>query len=127
MTITIIIITSIIVVGFIFRGYIPVLGLRCSNWSELETESIKVIDLRDYNESYKDPIPVATNIPIAYLNRYYIEIPNNELHVVAPNHFDKNIGVRFLRKKGFQVVGYTIIDHDKIYLEGNQIKQETYC
>jgi hypothetical protein len=43
-------------------------------------DKIKVIDIRDFNESYKNPIKGTINIPIAYLKRNINEIPNSELH-----------------------------------------------
>jgi rhodanese-related sulfurtransferase len=92
----------------IFRRYFPILGLKCKKWDEFDIKNIHVIDVRDYNESYKEPIPGAINIPIAYLNRYYLEIPNVDLYIVASDKIEKNIGTRMLRKKGFQVIGCSI-------------------
>lgn len=103
-------ITSIIVLTFIFiyNRYFPVRGIRCSKMPEQELSKIDVVDLRDYNESYKDPIPGAMNIPIAYLNRYYMEIQHKNIHVIASDKMQRNFGIRVLKQKGFQVTGCTI-------------------
>jgi rhodanese-related sulfurtransferase len=125
MLIIITILSVVILLGLLtLRGYVPVLGLNNSKWSELNKDSISIIDLRDYNDSYKNPISTAINLPIAYLNRYYKDIPNGELHVIVANHFEKNIGIRFLRKKGFRVVGYSIVDHEleANYLSDNEMR-----
>lgn len=95
----------------IFRRYAPVYGLQQIHWEQLGSETAIIIDLRDYNESYLNTVSEAINIPIAYLNRYYHEIPKKNLYIVASNNMEKNIGVRFLRKKGFQVIGYSIKNH----------------
>ncbi|MDQ0857364.1 hypothetical protein [Bacillus sp. V2I10] len=107
-------ITSIIVLTFIFiyNRYFPVRGIRCSNMPEQELGKIDVVDLRDYNESYKDPIPGAMNIPIAYLNRYYMEIRHKNIHVIASDRVQINFGIRLLKQKGFQVTGCTIANKE---------------
>lgn len=70
-----------------------------------------LLDVRDYNISYKTPIEEAYNIPSAYLKRYYSELPAKDL-VLATN-LPKSIqaDVRFLKRKGFHVVG--ILDESK--------------
>jgi rhodanese-related sulfurtransferase len=103
---------SILALGLVsillFKRYFPILGLKCMEWGELDIKNSKVIDVRDYNNSYKDPIPGAINIPIAYINRHFSELPNVDLYIVASNSVEKNIGIRMLRKKGFQIIGCSI-------------------
>jgi len=110
----------------LFARYFPVFGLKEVDINKIESNNFYVIDLRDYNESYKDPIDIGINIPIAYLNRYYSEIPNHELIVVASNCMERNIGVRILRNKGFKVVGYKVTSRKGIEME-NQLKSEIFC
>lgn len=74
------------------------------------SDSVRFLDVRDYNVSYKNPIAGSTNIPIAYLKRYCDEVPDCEIHVVASNQLEKNFSVRFLRKQGFRVTGYSLTD-----------------
>src|SRR5690606_35223153 len=123
---TIIILSILFVGSILYRRYFPVLGMCCKKLGELDRSTI-VIDVRDYNESYKDPIPGAINIPIAYINRHYNEITNGDLHVVASNRLGKNFGIRLLRKKGFRVVGYSITNNNNIILKENQISLRTFC
>jgi len=99
----------------LYKRYCPVSGVKRMEWSQLNKERRKIIDLRDYNVSYDSPIKGAMNVPIAYLNRNIREIPKEELHVIASDHVEKNIGIRFLRQKGYHVVGYTIV-------KGNQLE-----
>jgi hypothetical protein len=97
-----------------FRRYFPILGLKCKKWGEFDIKNINVIDVRDYNDSYKEPISGAINIPIAYLNRYYPKIPKANLYIVASDKVGINMGVRILRKKGFQIIGCTIKNNDSV-------------
>ncbi|QNF28579.1 MULTISPECIES: hypothetical protein [Metabacillus] len=111
---------------FLFIRYYPIYGLHVIDKKEIEINNHFAIDIRDYNEAYKDPVYPGINIPIAYLKRYYSEIPNNDLVVVASNCMERNVGVRILRKKGFKVIGYTIPSQKKIVNE-KQISTESYC
>ncbi|WP_108669112.1 hypothetical protein [Peribacillus acanthi] len=95
-------------VGFLYKRYVPVRGVPCSVLPDLE--STKIVDVRDYNLSYNDPIIRAINIPVAYMKRHFKEIPNVNIHVVASDHLEKNMSIRFFRKKGFTVIGYTLTD-----------------
>ncbi|RST75077.1 sulfurtransferase [Siminovitchia acidinfaciens] len=90
---------------FIYRRYIPVAGIEPVGE---KPENKTVIDLRDFNESYKTPITGALNIPVAYLKRYHQEIPRDNLHIIASNKVEKNMGARVLREKGFHVCSYSI-------------------
>ena len=96
--------------GILYIRYIPVRGVRCLHTSNLIVDSIQIVDVRDYNQSYKDPTPEAINIPVAYMKRNYHEIPRLNIHVIASDHLEKNISIRYLRKKGFAVTGYTVND-----------------
>ncbi len=99
----------LIIIYIMYRRYFPVLGVKCRTTTPNE-HSIEVVDVRDYNQSYKSPIEGSVNIPIAYLPRYFHEISNKEIHVVASNDLDKNMSIRFFRKKGYNVMGYTLTD-----------------
>lgn len=101
------------VLFILYKRYFPVPGVHCHHLKELDLDKINIIDVRDYNESYKNPIDGAMNIPIAYLKRNYHEIPNRDLHLVGSSLIERNMGVRFLRQKGFRVIGYTIMNHNK--------------
>ncbi|AST93610.1 MULTISPECIES: hypothetical protein [Sutcliffiella] len=118
----------LIVVGYLItiRNF-PILGLNYIDKKELDLTTLIKVDVRDYNESYKNPVKGSINVPVAYLKRYYMEIPSENLIVVASNRLEKNVGIRFLRTKGFKVVGYTITNEEKTVLKENQLNKESYC
>ena len=111
-----------IVLSFLYKRYYPVSGVERTECSQINREKINIIDLRDYNVSNHNPVLGSRNIPVAYLNRNLNEIPKDNLHVIASGRLEKNVGIRFLRHKGYKVVGYTIADenHLKSYLEGGE-------
>lgn len=118
----------LIVVGYLITiRYFPIIGLNYIDKKELDLTTLIKVDVRDYNESYKNPVKGAINVPVAYLKRYYLEIPSKNLIVVASNRLEKNVGIRFLRTKGFKVVGYTITNEEQTVLKENQLNKETYC
>ena len=98
------ILASIIILEIIYKRYFPVLGLKYYQIGELDFSKVKILDIRDYNESYKNPIDGALNIPIGYLKRNINEIPNRDLHLVVSSLIEKNIGVRVLRQKGYRLL-----------------------
>lgn len=98
------------IIAFVFyKRYYPVRGVECGTISPTE-QSIEIVDVRDYNQSYKNPIEGSINIPMAYLNRYFNEISKKKIHIVAANQLDKNMSIRFFRQKGFNVISYTLTD-----------------
>jgi rhodanese-related sulfurtransferase len=104
----------IIVLLILYKRYFPVLGVEKINWTDLNLETMKVIDVRDYNDSSNNPIKGAVNIPFGYLHRYYKELTNGSFYVVVSNTLEKNMSIRFLRSKGFKVAGYFLItDHQR--------------
>jgi hypothetical protein len=106
---TFLILTAIAIAFIFYNRYFPVSGAHFTNVKDLNLDEMKVIDLRDFNDSYKNPINGAVNIPLAYLKRNFNEIPSRDIHLIVSNPLEKNFGIRYLRKKGFRVVGYTII------------------
>ena len=118
---TFLILTSIIVTLIVYKRYFPVLGVRYIPLKDLELDKIIIIDVRDFTESYKDPIKGAINIPIAYLKRNRNEIPNNDLHLVVSCVLEKNVGIRYLRHKGFRIMGYTVAKHSNLKLKENSL------
>ncbi|WP_449619866.1 hypothetical protein [Robertmurraya sp. Marseille-Q9965] len=99
-----------LVIVFIFLRNLPVFGVRCIHLFDIDENDLTVLDVRDYNQAYKDSIHSTINIPVAYLNRYFHEIPGKQVHVLAANPLEKNISIRFLRKKGYHVKSYSLTD-----------------
>lgn len=97
----------------LYKRYFPVVGVHCEETLKVNFTDVEVIDVRDYNISYKDVIEKSINIPVAYLERYCYEIPEKKVHIMASNRLEKNVAIRILRRKGFQVTGYTVSDSYK--------------
>lgn len=96
-----------------YLRYFPIKGIPCVEITsnQLEHANIK-LDVRDYNVSAKKEVNGSIVMPIAYLKRYYREIPNKEVHIIASDRMEKNLGIRFLRNKGYHITGYTLMDCD---------------
>ncbi|HZG70144.1 MAG TPA: hypothetical protein VEY51_01285 [Chondromyces sp.] len=95
----------------LFRRYFPVKGVRhIEKEHEIEMSEVTVLDIRDYNEISEEEECDSLNIPYAYLNRYYTEIPCKTIHVVAADKTELNLGLRFLIRKGFQVQSFSLMD-----------------
>ncbi len=73
---------------------------------------IAIVDVRDYNDSYKSLILNALNLPIAYLIRHIHELPKKPLHIIASTQLDKNMSVRIIRKAGHEVKSYSLIEEE---------------
>jgi rhodanese-related sulfurtransferase len=103
------ILVSIIILVILYRRYFPVLGVKAYRLEELNFSKLKLLDVRDYNESYKNPIEGALNIPLSYLKRNANEIPDTDLHLIVTSLLEKNVGARVLKRKGYRVVGYSFV------------------
>ncbi|MBM7622064.1 rhodanese-related sulfurtransferase [Bacillus tianshenii] len=95
-----------IIAFFIYLRYVPVQGVPCIA-SVFQDKDVKILDVRDYNQSYKSPVKNSINIPVAYLKRNYHELADSKIIVVASDSLEKNISIRFLKTKGINVLGYT--------------------
>ena len=92
----------------IYKRYYPVKGISCRENVD-ENKNIVVLDIRDYNEK-----EILTNsgiqIPYAYLKRYFGEIPDQPLHVVATDRMELNLVSRFLLRRGHHVSSFEILN-----------------
>ncbi|WP_411243091.1 sulfurtransferase [Priestia aryabhattai] len=91
-----------------YRRYYPVKGIVCINSREVKDKDITVLDIRNYNETTDDSSIQVLNIPYAYLKRFYLEIPQDKIHIIAVDRVELNLGIRFLRKKGFIIQSYEL-------------------
>lgn len=96
----------IIFIRLLYTRYAPVLGVRCIETHQHSKKENIILDIRDYQEAASEEIEDALVIPIAYLRRYYKEIPAGSLTIVASSHLEKNLAIRFLKSKGFEINGY---------------------
>ncbi len=95
-------------IQLIYVRYAPVKGIPCIENTKKCDMEIVTLDIRDYQQASNDVIDGAIVIPVPYLRRYHNEIPSSKLHIVATDHLEKNIAIRFLQNKGYEIVGYTL-------------------
>ncbi len=94
-----------------YYRYFPV---RTKQWSSLEVTSRHVVvDVRDYQDSSKEDCANIIAIPCGYIGRHSHDIPNGPIVVMGSNLIECNVGVRQLKRLGFQVKGYIIVESDK--------------
>ncbi|WP_243385355.1 hypothetical protein [Bacillus kexueae] len=99
-----------LVLLLLYNRYVPVRGIQClSNLSHREEKTL-ILDVRDYTKAHHTPVSGAVNIPIAYLKRNYGRYRKDDVIVVAESHIEKNLSIRFLTKKGINVVGYQLLN-----------------
>ncbi|RIW34721.1 hypothetical protein D3H55_09425 [Bacillus salacetis] len=94
----------------LYKRYIPVAGVKQYDAAPAETDSIQILDVRDYNQSSHNPIPQALNLPVAYMNRNWHELSGIRIHVVASTKLEKNMSIRILKRKGYEVAGFTLTE-----------------
>jgi len=83
-------------------------GILCIKKNKLKDSTIIVLDIQDYNETSTYSEEDTLNIPFAYLKRFYLEIPQGKIHVIAEDKLELNLGLRFLKKKGFTINSYEL-------------------
>lgn len=88
-----------------YKRYIPIVDTPLISEFTPTTDTV-LLDLRDYQTTFKKPIEGAMNIPYAYLNRYYKEIPRGNIIIVATDTVEKNLAIRLLKNKGYQISGF---------------------
>ncbi|QGH35768.1 hypothetical protein GI584_17685 [Gracilibacillus salitolerans] len=93
-----------------YTRYVPIKGIPCVEIDKKLNREKLTLDIRDYQEADNDKVEEAVVIPIPYLRRYFHEIPSRTVHIVASNHVEKNLAIRFLKQKGFEITGYTLTE-----------------
>ncbi|MCA1031567.1 sulfurtransferase [Bacillus timonensis] len=93
---------------FLYKRYFPVTGVKCLELPTQLEDNVVIVDLRDYQVGTKKPINGALHLPYAYLNRYYKEIPGENIHIVASDILERNLGFRFLISKGYNIRSYSL-------------------
>lgn len=99
----------ILLVGLLFgiyQRYVPVYGVKLLDIEkETPREHVQLLDVRDYHLAAKYPVQGVFHLPYAYLKRHYGEIGSREIVLVVSDRLLLNLSVRFLRRKGFHIVG----------------------
>jgi rhodanese-related sulfurtransferase len=108
--IVILLIFVVLLSAVIYNRYVSVPCVPCMETAEISKADVVIVDIRDYQDSAKDPIAGSLTIPTAYLKRYSAEIPKKALYIVSTDSVEKNLGIRYLHKNGFIVLGYTLTD-----------------
>ncbi|MDZ5713318.1 sulfurtransferase [Jeotgalibacillus haloalkalitolerans] len=92
----------------IYKRYAPVNGVECVPEDQMNQSEV-VVDLRPYNDSTVNRFSPFQHIPYAYLKRFYKELPKENIHVIASDHVDLKLGIRFLKSKGYMVNKMTLL------------------
>ncbi|MFD1040229.1 hypothetical protein ACFQ3N_17795 [Virgibacillus byunsanensis] len=97
---------------FLYKRYMPVLGIGKMDLNYVsypKEDNVAIVDTRDYQTSCRDTINNAYCIPLPYLNRYFSDIPTDKnIVVITSDNVGKNLSARILRNKGRRVVGYCL-------------------
>ncbi|MFJ3390966.1 rhodanese [Lysinibacillus sp. NPDC086135] len=100
----------LLIIGrIIYKRHVPVRQIQECLPQELNVGTV-IVDVRDYNDSYKSLTPNALNLPISYLVRHIHELPKKPLHIIASTQLEKNMSVRIIRKAGHEVKSYSLIE-----------------
>ncbi|WP_226582769.1 rhodanese-like domain-containing protein [Halobacillus litoralis] len=99
-----------IVLFFFYRSF-PVPHVKCMDLTNGEVQQhMAVVDTRDYQLSCQDGYDRAYCLPLSYLKRYVYEIPDQPIVLICSDSTERNLAARFLRRKGYEVVGYTLTE-----------------
>ncbi|BCB04390.1 hypothetical protein [Bacillus sp. KH172YL63] len=110
MPVLLIILFSILLYMMYYR-YFPVTTKRL--YAQAVTPRQVVIDVRDYQYSSKGECEDVVALPCGYIRRYSRDIPKRPIVVLGSDTVECNVGVRQLKRLGFDVEGYMIIESDK--------------
>ncbi|WNF38701.1 hypothetical protein RJD24_09875 [Bacillaceae bacterium IKA-2] len=108
---------------FLYKNFFPVFE-NCIDPYNIEcNEGTMMVDLRDYQSSDKYPIKGAVVLPFAYLKRYHDDLKGKKLYIVAPGLVDRNLSIRFLKNKGYEVIGYSIVKENQLITDELQFEK----
>jgi len=93
-----------------YQRNVPVKGIDSIPLGNLHGNDHFYLDLREYNDAETQYSSKTLQIPYAYLGRFYKEIPKGPIHIIAGDRFDLHLGIRFLKRKGFTVSSFTLLD-----------------
>ena len=98
---------ALLLAGCGYRRFMPLRGMKKECLEDVDSKSLTILDIRPYNISHGE-VPEAMNLPFSYLMRSHKDIPDQPIHLLASDAIEKNLGARFLQKKGFKVVSYSL-------------------
>src|SRR5699024_6855495 len=94
-----------------FKRYVPILGMKkYPSLNELykSHKDLALVDIRDFQTSFHDPIEHAYCLPLPYLYRNYQEIKEKQIILIVSDHVERNLSARLLQNKGFKILGYYV-------------------
>ncbi|KZZ83516.1 hypothetical protein [Bacillus sp. SJS] len=92
-----------------YRRYIPVRNIPCLPIQRME--GIPIVDVRDYNNRQVITLERSMNIPYSYLQKAFNDINGQEIYLIAATKLERNMSIRFFKRKGILVKGYALSDH----------------
>lgn len=97
----------------LYKRYFPVFGVPSVDPVEmLKNEGGILLDIRDYNVGDKNSVQKAETIPLAYLTRHYSQVSGKHVYIIAPDKTARNLSIRFMRSKGYVVLGYYLMKEE---------------
>lgn len=102
----------LIMLSELYKRHCPVLGVEYIQHVESAPSKSIIVDVRDYQTAMMEPIGEAIHIPVAYLKRNQQTIEKKPIHLIASNAVDKNLSIRFLKQKKFNVESYSIVEEN---------------
>ena len=107
LSITIVVIVLVMIPAF--KRWMPVLRVPCSSLPQIQETGVHILDVREYQESDRNPVRGAFALPYPYLKRHLQTVPKKEVFLVAPDKVSRNLSTRLLLKNGFTVTGYAVV------------------
>ncbi|WP_096438346.1 hypothetical protein [Alteribacter populi] len=117
---------SIIIIRILYYRYVPLFGVECVKLDDIRNqESMVILDLRDFQTAHQSPIQDAVNIPMAHVNRHYVEVGEKSVCLVASSMVDIHLIGRFLKKKRINVGGFALINeaNQQLCKKGREIHE----
>ncbi|WEG17535.1 sulfurtransferase [Alkalihalophilus pseudofirmus] len=106
---SVVVIMAMGIAYFLYKRYIPVIGLKCTDIQNIKDKNeVVILDVRDFPVANKTSIDGTMNIPLAYLKRYYHDLDKKMIYLVCAERQEVNLSARFLKSKGYRVGGFMI-------------------
>ena len=102
---------ALLLAGSGYRRFMPLRGMKKECLERVDSQAVTILDIRPYNISNEE-VPGAMNLPFSYLMRSHKDIPEQPIHLIASDAIEKNLGARFLQKKGFDIVSYSLAEQN---------------
>ncbi|MGP4081993.1 rhodanese-like domain-containing protein [Pseudalkalibacillus sp. R45] len=106
-------VTLFVLAIYIFFSYLlPFMKLKTFQQEAVDQNDFCMIDVRDYQSSYRNPFPIMTkNIPLSYLSRTTKEeeICDRDIVVIAESKYVAAMAARILKRKTDRFIYYVTV------------------